>query len=86
MMSVPWSNAISRYLPRRPVLRIVRPQALRQVGRERPAQAAMAQRHCGDNATIQMRRDAAPRDFNFRQFRHSGRAVLAEKSWFNQWS
>ena len=38
--------------------------------RERPAQAFAAQYDVFDDAVFQVRRDAAPGDFDFREFRH----------------
>jgi hypothetical protein len=41
-------------------------QKFRQVDRERPAQAGMAKSNSFDYTSFKMRRDTAPRDFNFR--------------------
>jgi hypothetical protein len=47
----------------------VRP-AGRQGGRKRPAQAGAAQHDLFDDAAFEVRRDAAPGDFYFWEFRH----------------
>ena len=76
MIRVPWAKWISRYLPRRPVWQdALAGQQLRQGGRERPAQAFAAQQHAVDQPSFEMGRDAAPRDFNFWQFRHVSFAI-----------
>jgi hypothetical protein len=69
-ISVPCSKWISRYLPRRPVDRMRRPASSAGRGRERPAQALAAQHDLFDDAAFQVRSDAAPGDFYFREFRH----------------
>jgi hypothetical protein len=41
-----------------------------QIGRKRPAQAGTAHYHAGYDLPLQIGRNAAASDFNFRQFRH----------------
>ena len=51
-------------------------QQRRQAGREGPAQAVAAHQHAVDDAPFDMRRDAAPGDFNFWQFWHVDLAMI----------
>ncbi len=48
----------------------------RTSSRHAPAQARLAHRHGGDRAAGDLRRDAAARDFDFRQFGHGTRLLV----------
>ena len=51
---------------------LVKQQGL-QIGREWPAQATAAQHDAGDPLALDRRRDPAPSDLDFWQFRHEDR-------------